>query len=225
MSTGHVEAFLATQPSTAAHRLAGLRRFFRFATRQRMILTDPAKTVTIAQPWGFRGPSPTLDQQRELFRRWTSGRDDVHPHEALTGLLALIHAATTQQIRHLTVEAITPAAQAVSLQGRPQPTPLDPWTQAAIQACLTHRHALRSANPYLIVTLQTKATRAPPGDSYIKNILAPAGIRPRILRSSRILSLLNVTDPKLVAAACGMTYDAVTAYLADRIDPTRLPNP
>jgi site-specific recombinase XerD len=224
VSTGHVEAFLATQPSTAAHRLAGLRRFFRFAARRRMILTDPAKTVTIAQPWGFRGPSLTRDQQRELFRRWTSGRGDVHPHEALTGLLALVHGATTQEIRHLTVEAIAPAARAVSLRGRPQATPLDPWTQAAIWACLAHRQALRSANPYLIVTRQTKATRVPPGDSYVKNILTPARIRPRILRSSRILSLLNAADPKLVAAAYGMTFDAVTAYLADRVDPTRLPN-
>ena len=172
VSTGHVEAFLTAQPSTAAHRLAGLRRFFRFAARRRMILTDPAKTVTIAQSCGFPGPSLTRDQQRELFRRWTSGRDDVHPHEALTGLLALIHGATTQEIRYLTVEAIAPAARAVTLRGRPQPTPLDPWTQAAIQACLAHRQALSSANPHLIVTRQTKATRAPSGDSYVKNILA-----------------------------------------------------
>jgi site-specific recombinase XerD len=222
VSTGHVEAFLATQPSTAAHRLAGLRRFFRFATRRRMILTDPAKTVTIAQPRGFSGPSLTRDQQRELFRRWTSGRDDVHPHEALTGLLALIHGATTQQIRHLTVEAIDPATQAVTLRGRPQPTPLDPWTWTAVQACLAHRQAVNSANPHLLVTLQTKATRAPSGDSYVKNILAPGGIRPRILRSSRILSLVNAADPELVATAFGMTYDAVTAYLADRVDPSRL---
>jgi site-specific recombinase XerD len=225
VSTGDVEAFLAARPSMAAHRLAGLRRFFRFATRRRLVLTDPAKAITSAQPWGFRGPSLTLDQQRELFRRWTSGAGDVHPHEALTGLLALIHAATTQEIRYLTVEAIAPATRAVTLRGRPQPTPLDPWTQAAIRACLAHRQALRSANPYLIVTLQTKATRAPSGDSYVKNILAPAGIRPRILRSSRILSLVSAADPKLVATAYGMTYDAVTAYLADRIDPTRLPNP
>jgi hypothetical protein len=106
-----------------------------------MVLTDPAKTVTIARPWGFRGPGLTRDQQRELFRRWTAGQDDVHPHEALTGLLALIHAATTQEIRHLTVEAIAPATQAVTLRGRPQPIPLDPWTWTAIQNCLAHRQA------------------------------------------------------------------------------------
>jgi site-specific recombinase XerD len=225
VSTGDIEAFLAAQPSTAARRLAGLRRFFRFAAGRRMILADPARTVTVARPWGFRGPSLTRDQQRGLFRRWTGGGDDVHPHEALTGLLALVHGATTQQIRHLTVMAVSPAARSVTLRGRPQPTPLDPWTWAAVEACLARRQALNSENPHLLVTLQTKATRAPSGDSYVKNILAPAGIRPRILRSSRLLALLNTTDPKLVATAYGMTHDAVTHYLADGIDPTRLPNP
>lgn len=225
VSAADIEAFLAAQPATAAGRLAGLRRFFRFAAGRRMIVADPARTVTASRPWGFRGPSLTLDQQRGLFRRWTSGGDDVHPHEALTGLLALIHGATTQQIRHLTVADLSPAAQTVTLRGRPRPTPLDPWTWAAVEACLARRQALNSENPHLLVTLQTKATRAPSGDGYVKNILAPAGVRPRILRSSRMLGLLSTADPKLVATAYGMTYDAVTAYLADRVDPTRLPNP
>jgi len=196
VSTGDIEAFLATQSSTAKSRLAGPRRFFRFTASRRMILTGPAKTITIARPWGFRGPSLTRDQQRDLFQRWTAGPGGVHPHEALTGLPALIHAATTQEIRYLTVGAIDPATRAVTLPGRPQPTPLDPWTQAAIEACLAHRQALSSA-----------------------------GIRPRILRSSRILALISTADPKLAAAALGMTYDAVTPYLADRVDPARLPDP
>ena len=34
--------------------------------------------------------------------------------------------------------------------------------------------------------------------------------------------MASSADPKLVAAAFGMTRDAVTAYLADRVDPTRL---
>ena len=77
----------------------------------------------------------------------------------------------------------------------------------------------------MLITQQTKATRAPSGDGYVKNTLKAVGIRPRILRSSRLLALLSTTDPKLVATAFGMTYNAVTSYLADRIDPTRLPNP
>ena len=78
VSSGDIEAFLAAQPSTAAHRLGGLRRFFRFAARRRMILTDPAAAITITQPQGFTGPSLTRGRQRELFRRWTAGTASVH---------------------------------------------------------------------------------------------------------------------------------------------------
>jgi hypothetical protein len=107
VSAGDIEAFLATQPATTAHRLAGLRRFFRFAVHRHLILTNPAKSITAAQPQGFRGPTLTRNQQRELFRRWTTGSGGgVHPHEAAVGLLALIHGATTQELQHLTLDAI-----------------------------------------------------------------------------------------------------------------------
>jgi site-specific recombinase XerC len=222
VDAGDVQAFLAAQPARAAHRLSALRRFFGFAARRRLILANPSRGITVTQPSGFHGPALSRDHQRELFRRWTSGHDDVHPHEAATGLLALIHGATTQEIRHLAVDAIDHTAQAVHLPRRPHPTPLDPWTWTAIQRCLAHRQALASDNPHLLVTRVTKATRGPADSGYVKNTLAGAGVRPRILRSSRLLAMVNTADPKLVADAFGMTRDAVTAYLADRVDPTRL---
>jgi site-specific recombinase XerD len=221
VSAANIEAFLATQPARAAHRLAALHRFFRFAARRRLILASPVAGMTIRQPSGFRGPALTVSQQRQLFRRWTTA-PGVHPHEAAVGLLALVHGATTQELRHLTVTSIDPAGQAVNLPGRPQPTPLDPWTWAAVQRCLNHRQALGTDNPHLLVTRVTKATRAPADSGYVKNAVARAGVRPRILRSSRLLAMVNTTDPKLVSAAFGMTRDAVTAYLADRVDPVRL---
>jgi site-specific recombinase XerD len=221
VSTGDVEAFLATQPTRAAHRLAALRRFFSFAARRRLILASPVTGMKIRQPYGFRGPALTSGQQRQLSRRWTSD-PDVHPHEAAVGLLALVHAATTQEIRHLTVTSIDTAASAVHLPGRPQPTPLDPWSWAAVRRCIEHRRSLNTDNPHLLVTRVTKATRVPADSGYVKDAVAPAGVRPRILRSSRLLAMVNTADPKLVSAAFGMTRDAVTAYLADRVDPTRL---
>jgi site-specific recombinase XerC len=221
VSAADIQAFLATRPARAAHRLAGLRRFFGFAARRRLILASPAAGMTVPQPSGFRGPALSREQQRSLFRRWTAGTG-VHPHEAAVGLLALIHGATTQEIRYLTVAGIDPAVQAMRLPGRPQPTPLDPWTQTAIHRCLEYRQALKSDNPHLLVTRVTKATRAPADSGYVKNTVARAGVRPRILRSSRLLAMVNTADPKLVASAFGLTRDAVTAYLADRVDPTRL---
>lgn len=223
VSSADVEAFLAAQPARAAHRLAALRRFFGFAARRRIILASPVAGMKIRQPSGFHGASLSRDRQRQLFRRWTTSAG-VHPHEAVIGLLALVHGATTQEVRRLTVDGIDLTRQAVRLPGRPQPTPLDPWSWAAIRRCLDHRQALKSDNPHLLVTRVTKATRAPANSGYIKNTVARAGVRPRILRSSRLLAMVNTADPKLVAAAYGMTRDAVTAYLADRVDPARLVN-
>lgn len=136
-----------------------------------------------------------------------------------------MHGATTTEIQHLTDDTINHAARRVRLGQRPHATPLDPWTWTALQRCITHREALRSSNPHLLITLQTKATRAPASDGYIKHTLDPVGIQPRILRSTRLADLVSSVDAKLVAAAYGMTNEAVTAYLADHVDAARLPNP
>ena len=60
---------------------------------------------------------------------------------------------------------------------------------------------------------------------YIKHTLDPLRIGPRVLRSSRLLAMVNTIDANLVASAYGMTNEAVTIYLADNVDPTRLANP
>jgi hypothetical protein len=46
-----------------------------------------------------------------------------------------------------------------------------------------------------------------------------------MIRSTRLIDLVNTMDPKLVAPAFGMTPEATMIYLADHVDPTRLPNP
>lgn len=219
-----IEAFLHTRPTRRASHLTGLRQFFGFLIRTRRILIDPTRGLTAPQPWGFRGSTLTRERQRFLFRRWSTDTD-AHPHEAFVGLLALLHGATTTEIKHLTDDAIDHAARAVQLGSRPQPTPLDPWTWAALQASIAHRRALRSGNPHLVITQRTKATRASASDGYIKHTLDPVGIQPRILRSTRLADLVTTVDAKLVSAAYGMTNEAVTAYLADHVDAARLPNP
>ncbi|TWE23637.1 site-specific recombinase XerD [Prauserella muralis] len=219
-----IEAFLPDRPSRRASHLGGLRQFFGFAARTRRILVDPTRTLTAPQPWGFRGPTLTRERERSLFRRWSTD-PAVHPHEALVGLLALLHGATTSEICDLTDEAIDHHGRTVRIGRRPRPTPLDPWTWAALQRCLDHRQDLGSGNPHLLVTTRTKATRAAPSDGYVKHTLDPVGIQPRILRSTRLADLVTTVDAKLVATAYGMTSDGVIAYLADHVDTARLPNP
>ncbi|GAA3603709.1 hypothetical protein GCM10022419_105290 [Nonomuraea rosea] len=50
------------------------------------------------------------------------------------------------------------------------------------------------------------------------HVLDPSGLSPRMLRSTRLIDLVNPMDAKLVAAAFGMHPESVMIYLADHID-------
>ncbi|MBV9023941.1 MAG: site-specific integrase [Streptomycetaceae bacterium] len=219
-----VEAFLATLPKARKRRLTVLRQFFRFARCQHIVLVDPTRTLTAKEPTGFRGRTLTLDQQRELFRRWTTD-GHVHPHEALVGMLALLHGASSLEVRLLQVTDVNPAARTVRLGKRPHPVPLDPASWAVLQRCLAHREAWPTANPHVMVTKGTKAGRSPASTAYLSHVLDDCGYPPRMIRSTRLVDLVNTMDPKLVATAFGMDPQATLIYLADHVDAGRLPNP
>jgi hypothetical protein len=197
-----VEAFLATLPRARQRRLVVLRQFFRFARSQHIVLIDPTRALTAKEPNGFRGRTLTLDQQRKLFRRWTTG-DHVHPHEALLGMLALLHGASSTEVRMLQITDIDPATQTVRLGKRPHPVPLDPASWTVLQQCLNHREAWPTANPHVMVTKGTKAGRIPASTAYLSHVLDDCGYPPRAIRSTRLVDLVNTMDPKLVAAAFG----------------------
>lgn len=216
-----IEAFLATLPRARKRRLTVLRQFFRFARSRKVILADPTRGLTARDPRGFTGQTLLLKEQRELFRRWTTGRD-AHPHEALLGILALLHGASSDEVRHLRVSDIDQAARTADLGSRPLPVPLDPASWQVLQRCLGHRETQRTANPHVIVTKGTKAGRSPASTAYISHLLAGCGVPPRELRCTRLADLVNALDPKLVAAAFGMKPESVMFYLADHVDPSRL---
>lgn len=73
-----------------------------------------------------------------------------------------------------------------------------------------------------MVTKGTKAGRAPASAAYASHVLDGCGVPPRALRCTRLASLVNTIDPKIVAAAFGMNPEGVTFYLADRVDESRL---
>jgi hypothetical protein len=218
-----IEAFLATLPKARKRRLTVLRQFFRFAQTRRIVLTDPTKGLAASAPRGFTGRTVSLDQQRELFRRWTNA--GAHPHEALLGILALLHAASSAEVRLLRVDDIDSVSRTIRLGKRPQPVPLDPASWAIVQRCLDHRENLRTANPHVMVTRGTKAGNIPASAAYASHVLDPCGAPPRMLRCTRLAGLVNTTDPKLVAAAFGMNPEGVMLYLADHVDDGRLPDP
>lgn len=216
-----IEAFLATLPRRRKRRLTVLRQFFRFARGRKIILADPTRGLTAREPRGFAGQTLLLDKQRELFRRWTGC--DAHPHEALLGILALLHGASSHEVRHLRTGDIDETAKTARLGSRPRPVPLDPASWQVLQRCLAHRDALRTANPHLMVTKGTKAGRSPASAAYVSHLLDGCGVPPRALRCTRLADLVNTIDPKLVAAAFGMNPEGAMFYLADQVDDGRLP--
>jgi hypothetical protein len=178
-------------PALRKTRLTALRQFFRFARHRRIVLVDPTKDLT-GRVRGFR--SKTVDLvQRTLFRRWTTD-SGAHPHEALAGLLALLHGASSLELRHLTLDDVDHLNQSVQLGRRPHPTVLDPATWFALQRCLTHRKELRTANPHLIVTKVTKTAGMPASPAYLSHVLDPAGVAPKHLRNTPG-GLINDMDP------------------------------
>jgi site-specific recombinase XerC len=222
VEVGDVEAFLARSPKGRKRRLTVLRQFFGVARTQRLVLTDPTRGLSATQPGGFTGQTLALDQQRQLFRRWTTDLT-AHPHEALLGVMALLHGASSREVRLLRCDDVDPTDRTIRLGTRPHPLPLDPASWLVLQRCLAHRQTLRTDNPHVLVTRGTKARRTPASTAYVSHLLDPAGIPPRMLRCTRLVDLVNTMDPKLVAAAFGMDPEGVMIYLADRIDPGRLP--
>lgn len=216
-----IEAFLAVLPATRRRRLTALRQFFRFARTQRILLVDPTRGLTANQSRGFRGQTLTLDEQRGLFRRWTTD-PRIHPHEALLGI-ALLHGAACREVRLLALADIDHTARTIRLGTRPYPVPLDPASWSVLHRCLTHRQTQRTDNPHVIVTRGTKTGRAPASAAYLSHLLDAAGVPARTLRGTRLAGLVNTIDAKLVAAAFGMNPEGVLPYLADHVDPTRTP--
>ena len=144
------------------------------------------------------------------------------PNEALIGLLTLLHGATVDDLRHLTVADVDHAGHTVVLTARPQPVPLDPSTWGALQATLAHRRSLNTANPHVLVNHRTKVTSEPIGRTHAADVLEPTGVNPQLLRCTRLAQLITTTDPLLVTELFGINSGTALYYLADSVDHARL---
>ena len=106
----------------------------------------------------------------------------------------------------------------VRLGKRPHPVPLDPLSFAALERCLEHRQQLGTENPHVIVTRGTRAHRTPASQPYLSHVLDAAGLTPRPLRQTRLAALTYRLDPRLVAAAFGMTPEGALHYLIGAVE-------
>lgn len=215
VSRAHVEAFLPLRRDVGS-RLATLRDLFRFARRERLCLTDPTSGIRHREAPGFRGRVLTKAEQATLLRRWSRG--DCHPHEALVGLLALLHGASQRELRELKRTDVGEGMTSLRLGRRSAPVPLDPLSAQALDRCLRHREGLGTENPHLLVTRQTRSRMTPASAPYLSHVLDPAGVSPRLLRQTRLTDLTHRLDPRLVADAFGITAEAALHYLVGAVD-------
>ncbi|GGJ69415.1 hypothetical protein GCM10010121_095150 [Streptomyces brasiliensis] len=111
----------------------------------------------------------------------------------------------------------------VRLGKRPHPVPLDPASWTVLQRCLAHREAWRTDNLHVMVTKGRKVGRSPASTACLSHVLDGCGFPPRMIRSTRLVDLVNTMDPKLVAAAFGMDPQATLIYLADTSTPGAFP--
>jgi site-specific recombinase XerC len=222
-ATPDIEKFLAARSPAGSHVLPSLRAFFGWARSQRVVLVDPTRALRNTRRTKYSGPIVDLDTQRRLFRRWRS--NEVHPNEALIGLLAMIHGASVHDLRCLRVNDIDSAGRSIVLASRPQPVPLDPVTWAAAERVLAHRRALPTDNPHLIVNRRTRVSDQPMSVQHAAELLEPLGVTPRRLRCSRLAQLITTTDPVMIAEIFGITSRGALYYLADSVDDARLAQP
>lgn len=217
VSRSEVESFLSSPARQDAKRLVILRSFFRWARRRRLVLTDPTHGLWRNCNGRFSGDTLTLADQQRLFRRWADG-SDCHPHEAFVGLAALLHGATQQELRALTIDDIDQPRRTVRLGRRPHPLLLDPYTWAALDRCLTRRAELRTLNSHLLVTRTSATGSAPASPAHLVRVLSPGGASLRRLRSTRLCRMVGEHDPLTVAIAFGLTPKATLYYRGDTID-------
>ena len=221
VAQGDIEAFLACRSPADSYTLPSLRAFFSWARTQRRILVDPTANLRNRLQRRFSGPVVDLATQRRLFRRWTT-EPDLSPNEALVGLLTLLHAASVDDLRHLTVSDIDHSAHTIAFVARSRPVPLDPPTWAALQVSLAHRSSLNTTNPHVLVNRRTKVTGQPVSPSHANDVLKPAGISPQRLRCTRLAQLITTTDPILVTEMFGICHKTALYYLADSVDQEQL---
>lgn len=221
IEVGDIEAFLQLKPTNRRRRLSACRQFFAWARKNKVVLVDPTRPLPPVRSRGIVGATLTIAEQRRLFRRWTTPAG-VHPHEAFVGLLALLHAASSSELRNLRLDDIDDRAQTIRLGARPHRVPLDPTSASALRGCLQHRDTLGTLNPHVIVTKVTKPRQTPASTAYMSHVLDPVGVVAKRLRSTRLLDLIVSLDPKVVADALGMNAGGLVSYLADSVDAGRL---
>jgi site-specific recombinase XerD len=209
-----LEAFLTIN---TAQRIPALRAFFAFTRRRKITLINPAAHLRRSQRKGYAGPLIDHTRQRQLLQRWQE--EDTDPRERVVGLLCLIHAASNEDVRMLSLDDIDiDLDQAtVRLRNRRRPVPLDPLTVNAIRACLQQRPTTAEDNRFLLVTHHSRQHNRPCSIGFPVRALTKVGLTPQVLRQTRLSDLAQRADPRMMAEAIGITKEAAAHYIIGNV--------
>jgi site-specific recombinase XerD len=207
-----LEAFLTVN---TAQRIPALRAFFAFTRRRKITLINPAAHLRRSQRKGYAGPLVDPARQRQLLQRWQ--RNDVDPRERVVGLLCLVHAASNNDVRMITLDDVDLDRATVQLRSRRRPVPLDPMTIDAICACLQQRPPTVADNRFLLVTHQTRQHNRPCSIAFPVSVLTTVGLTPQVLRQTRLSDLAQRADPRMLAEAVGITKEAALYYVIGNV--------
>ena len=151
-----------------------------------------------------------------------SGARPARPHTPTmrySGLLPLLHAASSHEVCLLRCGDINRAARTLCLGRRP--APLDPPSRAAVQRCLDHRSTQRTDNPHLVVTKGAKTGHDLASTVSFIHLLDPAGFPPRTVHCSRLANLVNTMGLNSPSGPPSARPPRVR-HLNDHVDPDRL---
>ena len=226
VGTGDVEAFLAgiDNPGNRARQLHALQGFFRFARQHRHILVDPTRRLNANSNMAFHGRVLEPARQRELFRRWTRDTAELHPHEPVIGLLGLLHGASVSRAAVASRRRHRPRRRHRRPRPSTTPHPARPGHHDRTASLPAPSRPPPAPVPICWSTRRARPSAKQVSLDYLAMILAPAQVTVQILRATRLAQLVTTMDPVLVAAAFGIRRGAALHYLADSVDPTRLPD-
>jgi hypothetical protein len=215
---GHLREITATDVTAALEPLRGWRRsnaitalhsLFRFATRRRIVFTNPTSRLT--NPGGDRSLLPMTDTEIRVIET-----SIVTAAQRLVVALAAVHAASATTIRHLTLDHVDLPNWRIIIDGVAQP--LGSLTHNALRTWIEHRRDTwpHTPNRHLVISRGTANGLGPVGHSYLTNRLLPAGVTVDRIRSDRVLQeALSVgPDPLHLSLVFNLAHTTAGRYAA-----------
>lgn len=183
--------------------------FFKWAQRYKLTFGNPCKNIDV--DYGHK-PTQGLseERQRELIKRWLDM--DTDPREAVIGILGLLYACSSEEIRNLKIFDLQDGE--LKITGRPINIIFPKKIREIINRYLLWRQSIckGAKNDYFLVSKISYKKNCPVSDSSFRSLLKDTGLSPRDFRATRIHDIASTGNVKLLEGL-GLTYEGIKTYL------------